>query len=202
MLSGDEALALMSEIMLHLGGGSVAVPLSSSGLIDVIAEKHGHKVFRLKTEPRSLMEAVGSGKAVFAGNDAGEFVTSKQLPFPDGLLAAGKIIEYLASTGKRINEIKREIYQPRLAKGTVTVPWNERGKIMRRLATDFGDRRVESLEGIKLLVDGGWVLINPSTDEPVFEIVAESSDLQNAATILKDFQEKVSEIVNGSDSRA
>lgn len=201
MLSGDEALALMSEIMLHLEGGPIAVPISSSGLIDTIAEKHAQKTVRSKTEPRSLMEAVGSGKAIFAGNDAGEFITSKQLPFPDGLLAAGKIIEYLSSTGKRINEIKKEVYQPRLAKGTVNVPWNERGRIMRRLATDFGDRRVESLEGIKLLVDGGWVFINPSTDDPLFEIVAESTNLQNAANILKNFQEKVSEIVNGSDSQ-
>lgn len=200
MLSGDESLVLMSEIMLHLNPGTIAVPLSSSGLIENIAEKHHQKVLRLKTEPRSLMEAIGSGKAVFAGNDAGEFITSRGLPFPDGLLAAGKIVEYLATTGKRINEIKKEIYQPRLAKGVVLVPWNERGRIMRRLAMDFGDQRVESLEGIKLLVDGGWVLINPSTDEPVFEIVAESMNAQSAATILKDFQDKVSEIVNGSDS--
>jgi mannose-1-phosphate guanylyltransferase / phosphomannomutase len=200
MLSGDEALALMSELMLHMEQGPIAVPLSTSGLIDTIAEKHHQKVIKLKTEPRSLMEAVGSGAAVFAGNDAGEFVTSKAHPFPDGLLAAGKIVEYLASTGKRINQIKKEIYQPRLAKGVVQVPWNERGRIMRRLALDFGERRVESLEGIKLLVDSGWVLINPSTDEPVFEIVAESTNVQNAATILKDFQDKVSEIVNGSDS--
>ncbi len=200
MLSGDESLALMSEIMLHLAPGAIAVPLSSSGLIDSIAEKQHQKVLRLKTEPRSLMEAIGSGRAVFAGNDAGEFITSRQLPFPDGLLAAGKIIEYLASTGKRINGIKREIYQPTLAKGVVLVPWNERGRIMRKLAMDFGEQRVESLEGIKFLVDGGWVLINPSTDEPVFEIVAESTNVKLAATILKDFQDKVSDIVNGSDS--
>ena len=127
---------------------------------------------------------------------------SKDLPFPDGLLAAGKVVEYLATSGARIHEIKKAIYQPRLAKGIVLVPWNERGRIMRRLATDFGEKRVESLEGIKLLVDGGWVLINPSTDEPVFEIVAESANSQNSTTILKDFQNRVSEIVNGSDSTA
>ena len=78
------------------------------------------------------------------------------------------------------------------------VPWNERGKIMRRLATDYNDMRVETLEGIKLLVEGGWVLINPSSDEPVFQIVAESTSSQSAADILRDFQSKVSEIANAS----
>ncbi len=200
MLSGDESLAIMTEIMLSLNPGSVAVPVSSSGLVETIAERHRQKVRRVKTDPRALMEAVGSGDALFSGNDAGEFVLSKDLPFPDGLLAAGKVVEYLCSSGLRISKIKKEVYQPRIVRGVVLVPWNERGRIMRRLATDYTDSRVETLEGIKLLVDGGWVLINPSSDEPVFEIVAESTNAQIASNILRDFQTKVSEIVNTSDS--
>ncbi|MGI0090758.1 MAG: sugar phosphate nucleotidyltransferase, partial [Nitrososphaerales archaeon] len=153
MLSGDESLALMSEVMLRAQPGTVAIPVGSSGIIETLAEKMGQTVQRIKTEPRALMEAVGSGKASFAGNDAGEFVLSKELPYPDGLLAAGKIVEYLASTGARINKIKKEIYRPRLARGVVLVPWNERGRIMRRLAADYEEKRVETLEGIKVLVE-------------------------------------------------
>jgi mannose-1-phosphate guanylyltransferase/phosphomannomutase len=200
MLSGDESLALMTEIMLCTNSGTVAVPVSSSGLVETIAERHQQKAKRVKTDPRALMEAVGSGDAVFSGNDAGEFVLSKDLPFPDGLLAAAKVIEHLARTGSRISKIRKEVYQPRLVRGVVLVPWNERGRIMRRLATDYPEARVETLEGIKLLVNGGWVLINPSSDEPVFEIVAESTSAQVATNILREFQDKVSEIVGTSDS--
>ncbi|MHB8567032.1 MAG: sugar phosphate nucleotidyltransferase [Nitrososphaerales archaeon] len=200
MLSGDESLTLMTEIMLRLGAETIGVPISSSGLIEDIADKRGNKVKRLRTEPRALMEAVGSGTVKFAGNDAGEFIMSKNLPFPDGLLATAKIVEFLAGTGGRISKLSKDIYQPRLARGVVMVPWNERGRIMRRLATDYNDTRVETLEGIKLLVDGGWVLINPSSDEPVFEITAESSSAKDATALLRDFQSKVSEIANTGDS--
>ena len=200
MLSGDESLAIMTEIVLTMNPGAIAVPVSSSGLVETIAERHQQKVRRIKTDPRALMEAVGSGDSGFSGNDAGEFVLSKDLPFPDGLLAAGKVIEYLARTGSRISKIKKDVYQPRLVRGVVLVPWNERGRIMRRLASDYPDRRVETLEGIKILVNGGWVLINPSSDEPVFEIVAESTNTQVATNILREFQSKVSEIVGASDS--
>jgi mannose-1-phosphate guanylyltransferase / phosphomannomutase len=143
---------------------------------------------------------VGSGEAAFSGNDAGEFVFSKDLPFPDGLLAACKVVEHLTRSGSRISKIRKDVYQPRLVRGVVLVPWNERGRIMRRLATDYPDSRVETLEGIKLLVNGGWVLINPSSDEPVFEIVAESTNAQVATNILREFQNKVSEIVGTADS--
>jgi mannose-1-phosphate guanylyltransferase/phosphomannomutase len=200
LLSGDESLAIMTEMMAKLDPGTVAVPVSSSGIVETITERHGQKVKRVRTEPRALMESVGSGESSFAGNDAGEFIFSKDLPFPDGLLASAKVLEYLCKTGERLSQMKKEVYQPRLARGVVLVPWNERGRIMRRLATDFPENRVETLEGIKLLVNGGWVLINPSSDEPVFEIVAESTSAQVAAEILREFQGRVSEIVNTSDS--
>ncbi len=200
MLSGDESLALMTEVSLHLQPGTVAVPVSSSGLIDTIVEKRGQKTIRVKTEPRALMEAVGSGQAIFSGNEAGEFIFSKQLPFPDALLAAAKVVEYLSIADIRISKIRKEVYQPTLARGVVMVPWNERGRIMRRLATDYNEKRVETLEGIKVLVDDGWVLINPSSDEPVFEIVAESSDAQTATAMLREFQNKVIDIANSADT--
>ncbi len=200
IFSGDESLAVMTEMMSKLGPGTVAVPVSSSGIVETLADKYGQKVKRIRTEPRALMESVGSGEANFAGNDAGEFVVTKDIPFPDGLLASAKALEYLSKTGERLSQMKRDVYQPRLARGVVLVPWNERGRIMRRLATDYPESRVETLEGIKLLVNGGWVLINPSSDEPVFEIVAESTNAQIATDILREFQTKVSEIVNTSDS--
>ncbi len=200
MLSGDESLALMIEIMLKLNPGTIAVPVSSSGLVENIAERNHQSVIRIRTDPRALMEIVGSGTATFAGNDAGEFVVSRDLPFPDGLLAAAKVIEFVSRTGSRISRVRKEVYQPRIARGVVLVPWNERGRIMRRLATDYPESRVETLEGIKLMVDGGWVLINPSSDEPVFEIIAESTNSQVATEILREFQDKVSEIVSTSDS--
>ena len=200
MLNGDESLAVMTEIMLKLNPGPIAVPVSSSSVVDTIAERHHQKVKRIKTDPRALMEAVGSGESVFSGNDAGEFVLSKDLPFPDGLLATAKVVEYLARTGGRISKIRKDVYQPRLVRGVVMVPWNERGRIMRRLATDYPDSRVETLEGIKLLVNDGWVLINPSSDEPVFEIVAESTNAAIATNILREFQTKVSEIVNANEN--
>ncbi len=200
MLSGDESLAIMTEVALRLNPGKIAIPISSSGLIESIAGKKGQSVLRVRTEPRALMVAVGSGDAVFGGNEAGEFIFSKDIPFPDALLAAAKVVEFLASTGSRISKVKKEIYRPTLARGVVMVPWNERGRIMRKLATDYNESRVETLEGIKVLVDDGWVLITPSSDEPIFEIVAESSSVQSSTNVLRDFQNKVMEIAKSNET--
>ena len=200
ILNGDESLALMTEMMSKLKPGTVAVPVSSTGIVETLAERNGQKVKRIRTEPRAMMESVGSGDAAFAGNDAGEFIVAKDIPFPDGLLASAKVLEFLSKTGDRLSRMRKEVYQPRLARGVVIVPWNERGRIMRRLAADYPETRVETLEGIKLLVNGGWVLINPSSDEPLFEIVAESTNAETATDILREFQNRVSEIVNTSDS--
>jgi mannose-1-phosphate guanylyltransferase/phosphomannomutase len=200
-LDGDEGLAVVMEALLTLDSGSIAIPVSSSLTVEQLAEKHGYSAKRVKTDPRALMEAVGSGSVVYGGNDAGEFLVSKKLPFPDALAGSIKIIEYLSTRGRRLSKLRKEVYQPRIAKGVVMVPWNERGRIMRKLAMDFGDKRVETLQGVKLLMDDGWVLINPSSDEPVFEIVAESTDVKKAIELLKEFQSRVSDLAEYGSER-
>jgi mannose-1-phosphate guanylyltransferase/phosphomannomutase len=200
-LDGDEQLAVMIEALLTIEGGNVAIPISSSASLDELIEKHGWKAKRVKTDPRALMESVGSGTTLYGGNDAGEFIISKKLPFPDALAACIKIIEYLSNRGRRLSKIRREVYQPRVVKGVVVVPWNERGRIMRKLAMDFSENRVETLQGVKLLLDDGWVLVNPSPDEPVFEIFAESTDSNKAMALLDEFKSRVSDLASPEGDR-
>jgi mannose-1-phosphate guanylyltransferase/phosphomannomutase len=146
------------------------------------------------------MESVGNGNAMFSGNEVGEFVVSRDFPFPDGLIAAGKVVEYLSSTGAKIHDIRKGISRPQLARGSVAVPWNERGKIMRKLASDYAAKRVETLEGIKLVMDEGWILINPSIDEPVFDITVESEDIAAANRLLETFRVNLSKVITGNST--
>ncbi len=200
VLDGDETLMLMSEILFRLHPGTMSIPISSSRIMEAVGERYGQKVVRLKTEARALMESVGNGNAMFSGNEVGEFVVSRDFPFPDGLIAAGKVVEYLSSTGAKIHDIRKGISRPQLARGSVAVPWNERGKIMRKLASDYAAKRVETLEGIKLVMDEGWILINPSIDEPVFDITVESEDIAAANRLLETFRVNLSKVITGNST--
>ncbi len=60
---------------------------------------------------------------------------------------------------------------------------------MRKLIERSSGANVELLDGVKVHKDGGWVLVLPDPDEPIFKVVAEADSLdqakQMAATEMK-----------------
>ncbi|MGH3086941.1 MAG: hypothetical protein ACRDSJ_06430, partial [Rubrobacteraceae bacterium] len=56
-------------------------------------------------------------------------------------------------------------------------PWAVKGRVMRGLAERFGgDPDAILTDGVKLNVDGGWVLMLPDPDNPLFYVYAEGGD--------------------------
>jgi mannose-1-phosphate guanylyltransferase/phosphomannomutase len=68
----DEALTgLMVEMVLtSQNGGTVVVPVSASGMVELIAEKHGGKVIRTRANPTALMTTCHSHEGVVLGGSA------------------------------------------------------------------------------------------------------------------------------------
>jgi mannose-1-phosphate guanylyltransferase/phosphomannomutase len=195
LLSGDEALVVLLSAFLSLEPVDVAVPVSASRAVERLAERHGVRVIRTKTEPRALMEAVLSGRAGLAANETGAFILSREMPYPDALLAAARVVEFLARRGIRLSDIRRQVYQPTMARGVVHVPWEVRGRVLRRLTTEPEHERIDTPEGVKFLVNDGWVLITPSPDEPVLNIVAEATSLKKAHTLVREFQAWIQDLL-------
>ena len=60
-----------------------------------------------------------------------------------------------------------------IAHETVVTPWEQKGLVMRTLVELSKDRRLELIDGVKVLHDDGWVLALPDPEEPVTHIWAE-----------------------------
>ena len=71
----------------------------------------------------------------------------------------------------------RGLLRPRRARERIECPWSAKGRVMRGLAERFGgDPDAILAEGVLLGVDGGWVLMLPDPDSPVFYVYAESGE--------------------------
>ena len=56
-------------------------------------------------------------------------------------------------------------------------PWSAKGRVMRGLAERFGqDADAILVEGVLLTVEGGWVLMLPDPNSPVFHVYAEAEE--------------------------
>jgi phosphomannomutase len=56
---------------------------------------------------------------------------------------------------------------------------------------------VEHLDGIKIYLDGGWVLVRPDVSAPLFHVQAESADQETAETVVEQYAARIEELEEG-----
>jgi phosphomannomutase len=62
---------------------------------------------------------------------------------------------------------------------------------MRSLIEEFGDRRIDTIDGIKVFYDSTWVLMHPSSEEPVINLYAEAPSKESANKLVDEYAEKI-----------
>jgi len=62
---------------------------------------------------------------------------------------------------------------------------------MRSLIEEFGDRRIDTIDGIKVFYDDTWILMHPSSEEPVINLYAEAPSKEAANKLIGEYAEKI-----------
>ncbi len=197
---GDDLLLVFVDLVLHDAGDGarVAVPFNATSGVEEICGRYSATAIRTKADSRSLMETAGSTPdLVFAGNSEGGFIFPRFLPAFDAMLAVGKLLELLATSGQRLSEIRARMPTYYRARAQVQCPWEHKGAVMRRLHEESRKLHVEDLDGIKIRLDGGWVLVFPDVSAPLFHIHSESGDGDTARRVVDQYVARIDELQAG-----
>ncbi len=197
VVSGDTSVALLAQAVLtEFGkGNKIVVPISTSQIVDIIVSEFKGETIRTKLGLRPLAEAVIQHKAVFGGDETGGFIFPKIHPFRDGVISVAKLLEFLARTKLTLSEVINEIPRFYTLKESVPTPLQHRGLIMRTLLENAEGETFDVIDGIKIFFDSGWVLVRPSSDEPVFDIFAEAQTETKAQELTKTYKKEIEEIL-------
>ena len=166
--------------------GLVGVPVTASRNIEKIAASYGMDVVRSRMLPRSLMETAAREGVVFVGDGAGGFVFPRFQPAFDGMFSLIKILELLASEGRGIHDILREIPLTTLIRRNIPCAWEHKGALMRMLTLHARGKPNQFIDGVKVFEGEDWVLAYPSQDAAYFHLVVEAGD-RDVATQMADY---------------
>ena len=184
--------ALISLIILKGQSGSVVVPVTAPMVIESLAEQYRGKVVRTKTAVQDFLDKVLTQAA------APDSISQFFLHF-DALSALVNILDYLARHRKKLSDLVDEIPLFFMDSRDVPVPWEAKGKVIRRLVQDPPASRYETLDGIKIYHPDGWALVLPDPDEPVCRVFSEGSTMEIAESLTDMYIKKINEIT-GSKS--
>ncbi len=200
------AAVIMELALFRYPDRSVAVPIRLPTTFNTIAGWHNSRLIRTKSNLHNLMLAANSEHVLLALDGTGNFIFPDFQPTVDGMMAAVRLLEYMAHRGMALSVIAAYLPRSHVARDQVPCGWEDKGRVMRLLNHRFADTDIDVTDGIKItLGEAQWVHIAPSPERPFFELFAEADSDVKAKEILGEYAGVIRAIVAqdpGADEEA
>ena len=169
-VQGDLHTALLSLLVFReQRGGTVAVPVHVSQVIEKLAERYQGRVLRTRAAPRYLMAPGEQGGSPEKGCPG----LAATLAF-DGVAALIYLLDLLAGQDLTLTGLLEEIPAFRTTEREIPCPWTMKGRVMRRLIQESSNKRTEMIDGLKIYHPQGWALVLPDPEKPSYHVYSEA----------------------------
>lgn len=197
---GDRSLALIARsLVVANGGGEVVTTVATSSVVgDVVEAEGGTMAYTAVGSPvvaRRMIEDNG----IFGGEENGGLIFSDHQFCRDGAMAAARMLEAVAKNGPLQDQVDT-LPKYCTVKDAVACTDEVKPLIIGRMAEMHNDLRLNTVDGLRIDYDDGWVLLRPSGTEPKFRIYSESKDPEVARFRADMFKAEFEGIVKGLTS--
>lgn len=188
-LSEEFTLPLIANYYLGKNPGTVITNLSSSRMIEDVAQKRKCPVIKAKVGQSYSIQIMINEEAVMAGEGSGSIAIPEFQQAFDGFLTMGLILEIMAVRKKRVSELVEELPRYHIVKEKIHCPSTRIHSVVNEVKKLFADRNIDSSDGIKIEDQDGWVHVRTSATEPMIRIIAEDISEDRA-------RERAEEVLN------
>ncbi len=184
----DVLLALFArEAAGNTDGDLVAAPVDTSLAVDDALTTVDASVTRTQVGDAFVAERATRPDVIFGGEPSGAWIWPNEALCPDGPLAACKLVELVADrSSESLSALVDEIDTYPIRRTSIDV--EQKSAVMERVRDRVVDRYddVDTLDGVYIDNDDGWILIRASGTEPVIRITAEARTASRTDTLFDD----------------
>ena len=199
LLDHHEALGVIAMLALRAQPGVLVAPATvPQAIARLVRSIPGANFIPGKVEPAALLRAAQQHQAGLASDGNGGYVFPEHHLAFDGIFTLVKLLELLAKDGRAVSAVRKEIPKEAYERRAEAVPWDAKGRVMRTMVEMHRDASVDLADGIKVFVDGGWVLVLPDPDMPTYHIIVSLEDSARAKALADRYSELVKSAVADS----
>jgi phosphomannomutase len=175
VLDNDDVLALAVQAAFERLDGDVVVNLTTSAVIDDIAQQFGRKVYRTPVGEANVVEMIQAVQAAIGGEGS-----SGGVIFPavhlcrDSYSGMALFLHRMASTGMTMSELAGRLPKYYRKIGKVGYEHGRLGTLMLELEDAFPDAQMDRTDGLKLMWPDRWVHVRSSNTEPLLRFATEA----------------------------
>ncbi len=158
----------------------IAVPVSATQEIDLMAADHDVEIVRVKNSHAAMMDSTLIDGVLYAGGTRAGFIFPDFFFAADSMFAAAKLLEMLALANMSVAEVDASIPRRRQVKREIPCPWERKGTIMRHAMEHSESLERQLIDGVKIFEDQRSVLLLPDREKAVFHVIAEADTVEGA----------------------
>jgi phosphomannomutase len=190
-------LLLIRYLVEHKGvKGNVYTSFSCTSKIKNLCDHYGIENHVTKIGFKYICKEMIENESLLGGEESGGIAVSTHIPERDGIWMGLIIWEYMAKTGKSLDELIQEIYDMigsfAMDRYDLRMPEEQKLSIIEKCKVaeykSFGEYTVsgtETIDGYKfVLSDDSWVMIRPSGTEPLLRVYAQAATAEDTIAIL------------------
>ena len=180
----DYTLALAARVVLARTPGIVVTNLSTSRVVDDVAEAAGSRVIRAPVGEVNVAVRMRNEGAVVGGEGNGGVILPDLHLGRDAPVAAALVLQLLASDRRGLSEIVADHPRYAIVKDKMDRPNVSFAAVYDALQDAFPDATADTQDGLRLAWPDRWVHVRPSGTEPIVRVIAEARDEEQARELV------------------
>ena len=188
----DYTLVLATLYVLQRQPGAVVANLSSSSVLQAVADRFGCSLFLTPIGEVNVTEEMQKENAVIGGEGNGGVIYPGINFARDSLTGMALVLHLLTDTGQTITELVNSFPRFWVIKEKLLCPSNKISTVLRMLRHEYAQYPQDVRDGVKIILPDGWFLVRGSNTEPIIRVIAEASSepavRQTVASVLSQVQ--------------
>ena len=183
---GDKSFALVEKNMLEKNnGGKIVTTVATSNAIRDIALENNGEIILTKVGDLVVARKLQEVDGLFGGEENGGLIFPDFVYGRDSGLATAMLLEILATTGKPLSTLISELPTYYSEKMKIECADDKKSIVAEGILKDTTDYEVDTTDGVKIIVDDGWVIIRPSGTEPIYRCFSEAKNPEEAKRLVE-----------------
>lgn len=171
-LSGDEMLAIFARYECK-DNPKVVVPVDTSMIVDDALP--GSTIIHTRVGDVYVAEEMKKQKADFGGEPSGSWIFPRISYCPDGIYAAALLVDIVKD--KKLSVLRDELPKYPTLRSAVACDNSKKTTVMEAVSSKLESMgNVSSIDGIRVDMEAGWVLVRPSGTEAKIRITSEARE--------------------------
>jgi phosphomannomutase len=175
-LFGEEyTLVAVSDYVLSKKKGNTVSNLSSTRALRDVTHKHGGEYYASAVGEVHVVEKMKAVNAVIGGEGNGGVILPDLHYGRDALVGIALFLSHLANSDRRISIFRKTYPNYEMSKTKLEQrPSLDLDKIFEKLGEKYRKEQVNTVDGLKIDFEEGWIHLRPSNTEPIIRVYAES----------------------------